>query len=72
MIGLSYKQKCNNFGYLSIEVWSKGNDRRHTKLGVQNVCSFCDVIHEKYLSLCNYTSAYAVPLVPVMSFMLTL
>ena len=26
MIGLSYKQKCNNFGYLSIEVWLKGND----------------------------------------------
>ena len=26
MIGLSYKQKCNNFGYLSNEVQSKGND----------------------------------------------
>ena len=28
MIGLSYKQKCNNFGYHSSEVQSKGNDRR--------------------------------------------
>ena len=27
MIGLSYKQKCNNFGYLLIEVQSKGNDK---------------------------------------------
>ena len=26
MIGLSYKQKCNNFGYLSIQMWLKGND----------------------------------------------
>ena len=26
MIGLSYKQKCNNFGYHSSEVQSKGND----------------------------------------------
>ena len=25
-IGLSYKQKCNNFGYHSIEIQSKGND----------------------------------------------
>ena len=25
MIGLSYKQKCNNFGYHSIEVQPKGN-----------------------------------------------
>ena len=29
LIGLSYKQKCNNFGYLSIEVWLKGNDKYH-------------------------------------------
>ena len=21
-----FKQKCNNFGYLSIQVWLKGND----------------------------------------------
>ena len=27
MIGLSYKQKCNNFGYHSIEVRLKGNDK---------------------------------------------
>ena len=27
MIGLSYKQKCNNFGYHSIEVQLKGNDK---------------------------------------------
>ena len=27
MIGLSYKQKCNNFGYHSNEVQSKGNDK---------------------------------------------
>ena len=27
MIGLVCKQKCNNFGYLSNEVQSKGNDR---------------------------------------------
>ena len=26
MIGLSYKQKCNNFGYPLNEVQSKGND----------------------------------------------
>ena len=26
LIGLSYKQKCNNFGYLLIQVWLKGND----------------------------------------------
>ena len=29
MIGLSYKQKCNNFGYHSNEVQSKGNDSIH-------------------------------------------
>ena len=29
MIGLSYKQKCNNFGYHSSEVQSKGNDNFH-------------------------------------------
>ena len=27
MVGLSYKQKCNNFGYHSNEVQSKGNDK---------------------------------------------
>ena len=31
MIGLSYKQKCNNFGYLSIQVWLKGNDTAVSK-----------------------------------------
>ena len=30
MIGLSYKQKCNNFGYLSIQMWLKGNDKPDT------------------------------------------
>ena len=24
---LNCEQKCNNFGYLSIQVWLKGNDR---------------------------------------------
>ena len=28
MIGLSYKQKCNNFGYHLKEVQSKGNDNQ--------------------------------------------
>ena len=28
MIGLSYKRKCNNFGYHSNEVQSKGNDNK--------------------------------------------
>ena len=37
MIGLSYKQKCNNFGYLSIQVWLKGNDTTVTFIS-------CDVI----------------------------
>ena len=23
-----FEQKCNNFGYLSIQFWLKGNDRR--------------------------------------------
>ena len=26
LVQLKYKQKCNNFGYLSIQVWLKGND----------------------------------------------
>ena len=35
MIGLGYKQKCNNFGYLSIQVWLKGNDTRNVSIFVQ-------------------------------------
>ena len=36
MIGLSYKQKCNNFGYHSIEVRSKGNDTTNKNFDLQN------------------------------------
>ena len=32
-----YKQKCNNFGYLSIEVRSKGNDTHITQLDLLSV-----------------------------------
>ena len=50
MIGLSYKQKCNNFGYHSSEVQSKGNDRE----GVKKTSNLRYVINEWSLKLTSF------------------